>query len=347
VSEPLLRVEGLTKHFEVKRPGLFRRKVGLLQAVNDANFDLEERTTLGVVGETGSGKSTIARMLTGLELPTSGKIFYQGQNILDLSPADWRLLRREIQMIFQDPYGSLSPRMTVNQLIQEPWLVHKGPVPKSQWSKRTRELLDQVGLPPDAGERHPHQFSGGQRQRIAIARALALEPKLIICDEPVSALDVSIQAQVINLLTQLQRDLGVSYVFIGHDLSVIRHIAHEVAVMYLGRIVELGKVDEVYESPLHPYIKSLLSAVPLLATDDKTPRRKRLSLTGELPSPLDPPEGCNFSTRCWLADDRCRTEQPQLIHRGAGHPNACHYAASLDRGGEAGGNGESRQAEKT
>jgi ABC-type oligopeptide transport system ATPase subunit len=267
MSEPLLRVEGLTKHFKVKRPGRFRRHTAVVEAVNDANFDLQAGTTLGVVGETGSGKSTIARMLMGLDVPTSGKILYQGQNIFDLSAAEWRLLRREIQMVFQDPYGSLSPRLSVNQLIQEPWLIQKGPVPKSQWSTRTRELLDQVGLPPDAGERHPHQFSGGQRQRIAIARALALEPKLIICDEPVSALDVSIQAQVINLLTDLQRDLGVSYVFIGHDLSVVRHIAHEVAVMYRGSIVEMGEVDEVYENPTHPYTKSLLSAVPVLATD--------------------------------------------------------------------------------
>lgn len=326
MNDMLLEVQGLTKHFEVKRPGLFRRRTGIVQAVNDVSFDLSEGETLGIVGESGSGKSTVARLLTGLETPTAGIARYRGRDIFQMSSAEWRGLRQEIQMVFQDPYSSLSPRMTVERLIQEPWIVHDGPVPRRRWADRTRELLQQVGLPPDAGSRYPHQFSGGQRQRIGIARALALEPKTIICDEPVSALDVSIQAQIINLLSSLQQQYGISLIFIAHDLSVVRHIAHRVAVMYLGRIVEMGEVRDVYERPLHPYTQALLSAVPLLEKDERSHAGERIALSGELPSPLNPPSGCVFSSRCWLADDRCRRELPALAARGLTHDSACHYA---------------------
>jgi oligopeptide transport system ATP-binding protein len=325
VSEPLLRVEGLTKHFPVERPGLFRRQRGTVHAVDDVSFELHPGETLGLVGETGSGKSTIGRLLVGLETPTAGRILYRGRDIAGLSRAEWRQLRREIQMIFQDPYSSLNPRMTVEQLIQEPWLVHDRLVPRGSWAARTRELLDQVGLPADAGARFPHQFSGGQRQRIGIARALALEPRLIVCDEPVSALDVSIQAQVINLLTRLQRELGIAYLFIAHDLSVVKHISHRVAVLYLGRIIEIGSDDQVYHRALHPYTHALLSAVPTI-DDVDSDREGRIVLEGELPDPLAPPPGCSFSTRCWRAGERCYRERPLLETRGFDHPSACHHA---------------------
>ena len=325
MAEPLLQVEGLTKHFPVERPGLFRRNRGIVHAVDDVSFELAAGETLGLVGETGSGKSTIGRLLVGLDTPTAGRIRYRGRDISHLSRKEWRGLRREIQMVFQDPYSSLSPRMTVEQLIQEPWVVHPDLVPPDRWAARTRELLDQVGLPGDAGRRYPHQFSGGQRQRIGIARALALEPKLIICDEPVSALDVSIQAQVINLLTRLQRELNISYLFIAHDLSVVKHISHRVAVLYLGRIVELGTDADVYQRPLHPYTQALLSAVPTI-DDVEADTAGRIVLEGELPDPTAPPPGCSFSTRCWRVQKRCRQERPALENRGFDHPSACHYA---------------------
>ena len=324
-----MQVEGLTKHFPVERPGLFRRNRGVVHAVDDVSFDLAEGETLGLVGETGSGKSTIGRLLVGLETPTAGRIRYRGQDISHLSRKEWRGLRREIQMVFQDPYSSLSPRMTVEQLIQEPWVVHDDLVPRQRWAARTRELLDQVGLPVDAGQRYPHQFSGGQRQRIGIARALALEPKLIVCDEPVSALDVSIQAQVINLLTRLQRELEISYLFIAHDLSVVKHISHRVAVLYLGRIVEIGSDTEVYQQASHPYTQALLSAVPSI-DDVDTAAGRRIVLAGELPDPMAPPPGCSFSSRCWRVEDRCRRERPALEPRGFDHPSACHYAGPIE-----------------
>lgn len=330
MARELLQVEGLTKHFGGGRGGVFRRHSHVTQAVNDVSFDLAKGETLGVVGETGSGKSTIGRMILGLERPTAGRIRYLGEDIFQKSPLEWQALRREIQMIFQDPYASLSPRMTVARIIQEPWLVQGGPVVRERWQERTIELLAQVGLSPDAMKRYPHQFSGGQRQRIGLARALALEPKLIVCDEPVSALDVSIQAQVINLLTRLQRDIGVSYIFIAHDLSVVRRIAHRVAVMYLGRIVEIGDTQEVFSNPTHPYTQALLSAIPSVRDSLERATDERIVLGGELPSPTSPPPGCNFSTRCWRVDARCRSERPRLAKRGFGHPSACHYPGPED-----------------
>lgn len=335
MTQPLLSVVGLTKHFSGRRARFVRGRSTLaVQAVNDVCFDLAEGETLGLVGETGSGKSTVARLLMGLETPTSGSALYQGRNIFDMTVEERRSFRRDVQMVFQDPYASLSPRMTVNQLIREPWLVQGGPIPKHKWASRVRELLDQVGLPVDAGERYPHEFSGGQRQRIGIARALALEPKIIICDEPVSALDVSIQAQIINLLMKLQRDLKVSYVFIAHDLSVVQHVAHRVAVMYLSRVVELGSVDEVFAAPLHPYTQALLSAIPSIAVDEEIEHAQRIVLAGDTSDSKTETLGCNFAPRCWLADTRCRQERPELSAGGLQHLNACHYAGRTSDGGE-------------
>jgi len=325
MSEPILQVRGLKKHFPI-REGLLRRTTGHVRAVDGVDLDLHERETLGLVGESGCGKSTLAKLLLLLERPTEGEILYRGQDIVTMSRKELLNFRRRVQVIFQDPYSSLNPRMTVAEIIGEGWRIHHGLVPKERWDERVRELMERVGLDPDFASRYPHQFSGGQRQRIGIARALAMEPEIIVCDEPVSALDVSIQAQVVNLLRDLQRDLGLSLIFIAHDLSVVRYISDRVAVMYLGRIAELGGQDAIYERALHPYTQALLSSVP-----DPDPalrgRTDRILLTGDLPSPANPPSGCRFRTRCRLAVERCAEEVPELEEHDAGHLSACHFSA--------------------
>jgi oligopeptide transport system ATP-binding protein len=326
-ATPLLQVEGLTKHFPVKG-GLFRGKKPPVQAVDGVSFDVAEGETLGIVGESGSGKSTVVRLIAGLLEPTSGSVRFDGREVVGLGPADLHRFRRDVQLIFQDPFGSLNPRMTVGQLVSEPWVVHPGVVDKQHHREKAQELLDRVGLNPDSVDRYPTEFSGGQRQRVGIARALALRPRLILCDEPVSALDVSVQAQVINLLRDIQREFGVSYVFIGHDLSVVRAISDRLAVMYLGRVVELGTDDEIHEATLHPYTSALLSAVPELSGSGT--QTSRIVLPGEIPSPSDPPSGCRFRTRCWKAEQLCAVEHPDLLaHRGGDHVAACHFPEPL------------------
>jgi oligopeptide transport system ATP-binding protein len=327
--EPLLQVRDLHTTFPV-RSALLRRRVGAVQAVAGVSFDLPAGRTLGLVGESGSGKSTLARTVIGLERPTSGQVLFQGRDLTVASPAEMRRLRRDIQMIFQDPYASLNPRRTVEQIVSEAWEIHPDVVPRSRWAGEVRELLERVGLDPSHAGRYPHQFSGGQRQRIGIARALALRPKLVICDEAVSALDVSVQAQVLNLLQDLQRDLGLTYLFIAHDLSVVRHISDEVAVMYLGTVVEQGPREQLFARPTHPYTQALLSAAPVPRPWEH-PERARILLQGDLPSPASPPSGCRFRTRCPKAVARCAEEVPALVER-HGHPSACHFAEPLPAG---------------
>jgi oligopeptide transport system ATP-binding protein len=325
-GEALLRVENLVKHFPITQGIVFRRQIGAVQAVAGVSFELRRGETLGLVGESGCGKSTVAKTLLRLEQPTSGHAYYKGEDIFAMSAERLRRLRREMQIIFQDPYTSLNPRMTVGDIISEPWEIHTDVVPRDQRRRRVQELLERVGLDPDHVNRYPHQFSGGQRQRIGIARGLALNPDVIICDEPVSALDVSVQAQVINLLEEIQDDFGLAYIFVAHDLSIVRHISDRVAVMYLGRIVEVGTESEIYERPTHPYTQALLSAVPL---PDPTARGRtgRIVLEGDVPSPANPPSGCRFRTRCWKAEEVCAKEDPALIDRfDHGHPSACHFA---------------------
>ncbi|MEV4812693.1 ABC transporter ATP-binding protein [Micromonospora avicenniae] len=325
-GETILSVDNVKKHFPITQGVLFKKHVGAVKAVDGVSFELRRGETLGIVGESGCGKSTLARMLMRLETPTSGKATLEGQDLFKASGSELRRLRRNMQMVMQDPYTSLNPRMTVGDIIGEPFEIHSDAAPKGSRRKRVQELLDLVGLNPEHINRYPHQFSGGQRQRIGIARALALHPEIIVCDEPVSALDVSIQAQVINLLEQLQDELGLSYIFIAHDLSVVRHIADRVAVMYLGKIVEIGTEDEIYERATHPYTQALLSAVPV---PDPEVRHERniIRLTGDVPSPADPPSGCRFRTRCWKAQDICAREEPLTVSRAADpHPSACHFA---------------------
>ncbi|MFY1617697.1 ABC transporter ATP-binding protein [Micromonospora sp. WMMD736] len=326
MSENILEVRDLVKHYPVTQGVVFKKTVGQVKAVDGVSFGLGAGETLGVVGESGCGKSTLARVLMNLEKPTAGGVIYKGQDISKLSGGALRRLRRQIQLVMQDPYTSLNPRMTVGDLIGEPFEIHPEVAPRGSRRAKVRELLDLVGLNPEHINRYPHQFSGGQRQRIGIARALALRPEVIVCDEPVSALDVSIQAQVMNLLEKLQGELGLSYIFIAHDLSVVRHLSDRVAVMYLGKIVEIGTEDEIYERPTHPYTQALLSAVPV---PDPTQRNNKtiIRLTGDVPSPISPPSGCRFRTRCWKAQDVCAEQVPLLeIRRDSDHPSACHFA---------------------
>jgi oligopeptide transport system ATP-binding protein len=324
-AEVILEVRDLVKHFPVRVGVLFKHTVGQVRAVDGVSFDLVKGETLGVVGESGCGKSTLAQVLMRLEPPTSGAARFRGQDMFALRGQELRKLRRSIQIVLQDPYTSLNPRMTVGDIVGEPFEIHPEVAPKGSRAGKVRELLDVVGLNPEHLNRYPHQFSGGQRQRIGIARALALRPDVIICDEPVSALDVSIQAQVMNLLGELQSEFGLSYVFIAHDLSVVRHLSDRVAVMYLGKIVEIGTEAEIYNRPMHPYTQALLSAVPVA---DPTVRGQRqvIRLEGDVPSPVDPPSGCRFRTRCWKAQEICASEEPELVSRGDAHPSACHFA---------------------
>ena len=324
MSEVLLEVRDLVKHFPVGG-GFFKRAGGTVRAVDGVSFSLRRGETLGLVGESGCGKTTTGRCILQLERPTSGKIIFEGTDLATHSEQQLRELRRHMQVIFQDPYSSLNPRMTIGQILAEPLKVHRLVSGKAAREKRIEELLTQVGLLPQHAQRYPHQLSGGQRQRVGIARALAMEPSLIICDEPVSALDVSIQAQIINLLEELQSRLGLTYLFIAHDLSVVRHISDRVVVMYLGKIAEVADRQALYEAPVHPYTRALLSAVPI--PDPKLEAtRERTVLRGEIPSALTPPGGCVFHPRCPIAEARCSAEIPRLREIHPGHWGACHLA---------------------
>ncbi|MFE9019849.1 ABC transporter ATP-binding protein [Streptomyces sp. NPDC007808] len=327
-GEPLLVVENLVKHFPVKGGFPIRRTIGQVQAVDGIDLTVHVGESFGLVGESGCGKSTTGRLITKLVEPTGGRIEYRGKDITRASRRQLAPIRSEIQMIFQDPYSSLNPRQTVGKIISGPMEINDIN-PAGGREKRVRELLEIVGLNPEHFNRFPHEFSGGQRQRIGVARALALEPKLIVADEPVSALDVSIQAQVVNLLQKVQQELGIAFLFIAHDLAVVRHFSQRVAVMYLGKVIEVGDRDSIYTRPRHPYTHALLSAVPEVnVADEDAPRRERIRLAGDVPSPISPPSGCRFRTRCWKAQDKCATEEPPLIQisgNHAGHLTACHF----------------------
>ena len=323
-GELLLRAEHVKKYFPIRSGVLLQREVARVHAVDDVSLELRAGETLGLVGESGCGKSTLARCLARLYPLTSGSVVFEGQDISALSRRELRPVRRELQMVFQDPYASLNPRKRVGEILSDPLRIHKRGN-RDQIKRRVRELLELVGLSPEHINRYPHEFSGGQRQRIGVARALALHPKLIIADEPVSALDVSIRAQVINLLDDLQDELHLTYIFIAHDLGVVRHVSDRIAVMYLGKIVEVSPAEELYQRPIHPYTEALLSAVPI-PDPDLSDRRTQIVLEGDVPSPANPPSGCRFRTRCWKAQDICAQEEPELVDRGTGHPTACHFA---------------------
>ncbi|HET7049771.1 MAG TPA: dipeptide ABC transporter ATP-binding protein [Solirubrobacteraceae bacterium] len=327
-ASPLVEVRDLVKHFPIKQGVIFQRQIGAVKAVDGVSFDVLDGETLGIVGETGCGKSTTARLLVRLLDPTSGSIVFEGVDIAKASGASLKELHRKVQIIFQDPYSSLNPRKTVGSIISDPYIIHGMYTGEGERKKQVQELMDRVGLNPEHYNRYPHEFSGGQRQRIGVARAIALEPQLLIADEPVSALDVSIQAQVLNLLRNLQREMGLTLVFIAHDLSVVRHMCDRVAVMYLGKVVELAPSDELYSFPRHPYTGALMSAVPV--PDPAGSKRERQLLSGDVPSPANPPSACRFHTRCPKAQEICSTDDPPLESKGAAGLTACHFPLTLD-----------------
>jgi oligopeptide transport system ATP-binding protein len=320
--QPLIRVDNVTKHFPLNDK-VFGSS-GVIHAVDGVSVELYPGEVLGVVGESGCGKSTLANLIMKLEEPTAGTIEYRGRDISAFEGDELKTYRREVQMVFQDTFGSLDPRMTIADVLTEPFTIHREVLDKAMWPDKVRALLKLVGLDPDHANRYPHQFSGGQRQRINIARALALDPKVLVCDEPVSALDVSVQAQVVNLLKDLRDEFGLSYIFVAHDLSVVRQIADRVAVMYLGQVQEIGDEADVLLHPSHPYTQALVSALPTADVQGNT-TGKRIVLAGDLPSPADPPSGCRFRTRCWMAQQKCADEEPALIERGTGRPTKCHF----------------------
>ena len=323
MSEPILKLEGLKKHFNTTTGGAFNKQKAILKAVDGIDLEVAPGETIGLVGESGCGKTTAGRTILKLYEPTDGKIIFNGEDITDLSPKKMKPYRSQMQMIFQDPFASLNPRQTVGSLIAAPFQI-QGITPEGGVTEEVQRLMARVGLNPEHINRYPHEFSGGQRQRIGVARAIALKPKLIVADEPVSALDVSIQAQVVNLLEDLQDEFNMAYIFVAHDLSVVQHISDRVIVMYLGKVMEEADKVDLFSHPRHPYTKALLSAVPV--PDPKIGRtRERIILKGDLPSPVNPPAGCVFNTRCWKAQDRCRTEVPQLMQIGSNHRIACHF----------------------
>jgi peptide/nickel transport system ATP-binding protein/oligopeptide transport system ATP-binding protein len=327
-GEPLIQLHNVKKYFPIKRGILFTKEIGSVKAVDDVSFDVARRETLGIVGETGCGKSTTARLIVRLLERTSGEILFEGRDISSYKGNEMKALRREMQMIFQDPYSSLNPRKTVGSIIADPFVIHGMLSGPGLRKKRVQELMDRVGLNPEHYNRYPHEFSGGQRQRIGVARAMALQPKVLVADEPVSALDVSIQAQVLNLLRGLQREMGLTLIFIAHDLSVVRHMCDRVAVMYLGKIVELAPNAELYSRPRHPYTGALLSAVPV--PEPPETKRERSLLTGDVPSPANPPSACRFHTRCPKAQEICAREEPPLQSNGANGLVACHFPLTAE-----------------
>jgi peptide/nickel transport system ATP-binding protein/oligopeptide transport system ATP-binding protein len=333
-TTPLIEVRNLTKHFPITRGIIFQKQVGAVKAVDDISFAVPGGETLGLVGETGCGKSTTAKLLVRLLEPTSGQILFEGEDVAGGKGAELKALHRQVQMIFQDPYSSLNPRKTIGSIIAEPFVIHELHTESGERKRAVQELMDRVGLNPEHYNRYPHEFSGGQRQRIGVARAIALEPKLLIADEPVSALDVSIQAQVLNLLKRLQREMGLTLIFISHDLSVVRHMCDRIAVMYLGKVVELTSNEALYSFPRHPYTGALLSAVPV--PDPGGGKRERALLSGDVPSPANPPPGCRFHTRCPKARELCRTEEPPLEVKDRAYSDtlaACHYPLTLEEVG--------------